>query len=76
MQALICFCLLSILSLLQGEVLSLVFDEYWGTAIGGPNEAARAGVRFLAIAEKKLIRQTNRIWEQLGYPMEGHKLLD
>ena len=75
MQGLICFCL-SILSLVQGEVLSLVFDDYWGTAIGGPNEAARAGVRFLAIAEKKLIRQTNRIWEQLGYPMEGHKLLD
>ena len=53
-----------------------MFDEYWGTAIGGPNEAARDGVRFLAIAEKKLIRQTNSIWEhELGYPMD-HKLLN
>lgn len=65
---------------LQGRitaaVLRAVFDEHWGTGLGGPNEAGRAGVRFLNVAEKQLIKEANQIWEgELGYPTAAHKLL-
>lgn len=56
------------------EAMRLVFDAYWGTDPDGPNASARSGVRYLNVAEKKLIKQTNRLWAELGYPEEQHKL--
>lgn len=57
------------------EVCRAVFDEYWGTYIGGPNEAARPNVRFQHVAEKQLLKQMDMMWgEQLGYPKQTQRL--
>jgi len=57
------------------EVLSKVFDGAWGTAAGGPNEAGRADARFLSVGTKQMMYDTDRMFEQIGYPMPRHKLL-
>lgn len=57
------------------DVCKLVFDQYWGTYIGGPNEAARPGVRFQNVAEKELLKEADKMWEkQLGYPKKTQRL--
>ena len=61
---------------ITADVLRAVYDAHWGTAPGGPNAAARGGVRFLNVAEKQLIKEANQLWQaELGYPMQDHKLL-
>ena len=40
------------------EVLADVFDGAWGTSRNGPNADRRAGVRFLTVGTKAMMRQT------------------
>jgi ferredoxin-NADP reductase len=52
-----------------------VFDQYWGTYVGGPNEAARPHVRFQNVAEKALLKEADKYWEtELGYPKWSQRL--
>jgi ferredoxin-NADP reductase len=60
---------------IDADVCKLVFDQYWGTYVGGPNEAARPGVRFQNVAEKELLKAADKMWEkQLGYPKKTQRL--
>ena len=52
-----------------------VFDQHWGTYVGGPNEAARPYVRFQTVAEKALLKEADKYWEvELGYPKWSQRL--
>ena len=64
---------------LQGRVdaavCRAVFDQYFGTYVGGPNEAARPRVRFQNVGEKKVLKAMDRMWElELGYPKWSQRL--
>lgn len=60
---------------IDADVCRQVFDEYWGTAVGGPNEASRPNVRFQNVAEKALLKEADVMWEaELGYPKWSQRL--
>jgi len=56
-------------------VLSSVFDQSWGTHIGGPNESSRSKVRFLSVGTKEMMKETDQMLQSIGYPMPQHALL-
>ena len=57
------------------DVCRQVFDQHWGTYVGGPNEAARPYVRFQTVAEKALLKEADKYWEvELGYPKWSQRL--
>ena len=60
---------------IDDKVLQTVFDEHWGTSIGGENECARKEVRFLPVGTKDMMRQTEVLLAKIGYPMPEHALL-
>lgn len=52
-----------------------VFDGEWGTALGGPHEARRDGVRFLTVGTKPMMRGAESMLKQLGYETPGRHML-
>lgn len=57
-------------------VLQQVFDERWGTALGGKQEAKRSRVRFCITGTKEMIRATSALLKsELRYDMPKHALL-
>ena len=60
---------------ITSDVCKEVFDQHWGTYIGGPFEAARPNVRFQNVAEKDLLKEADKYWEtELGYPKWSQRL--
>lgn len=60
---------------IDANVCRKVFDEYWGTQVGGPNEHCRPGVRFQNVAEKQLLKAADVMWtKELGYPKKTQRL--
>ena len=57
------------------DVLAAVFDGEWGTALGGPNEGRREGVRFLCVGTKPMMRGAESMLRQLGYETPGRHML-
>mmetsp|Transcript_45079 Transcript_45079/g.89322 ORF Transcript_45079/g.89322 Transcript_45079/m.89322 type:complete len:272 (+) Transcript_45079:151-966(+) len=60
---------------INDQTLSDVFDASWRTAHGQENEADRDQVRFLVIGTQNMIRDTNTMLKNLGYPWLRHSLL-
>jgi ring-1,2-phenylacetyl-CoA epoxidase subunit PaaE len=60
---------------INDKTLSDVFDASWRTAHGQENEADRDQVRFLVIGTQNMIRDTNTMLKNLGYPWLRHSLL-
>ena len=56
-------------------MLTEVFDGAWGTAAGGPREAARDDVRFLSVGTKPMMRQAEAMLRELGYATPGRNML-
>jgi len=65
----------SLLGRVNAEVLYSVFDGHWGTAKGEMNAAQRPGVRYLSVGTKEMMRDTDCMLAQIGYPMRTHALL-
>ena len=59
----------------RSEVIAAVFDGAWGTAVGGPNERHRDGVRFLTVGTKPMMREAEAMLRQLGYEVPGKNML-
>jgi NAD(P)H-flavin reductase len=59
----------------SAAVLAEVFDGAWGTAAGGPHEAARDAVRFLSVGTKPMMRQTEAMLRELDYATPGRHML-
>ena len=59
----------------SAAVLAEVFDGAWGTAAGGPHEAARDAVRFLSVGTKPMMRQAEAMLRELGYATPGRHML-
>jgi NAD(P)H-flavin reductase len=57
------------------SVLREVFDGTWGTEPEGEMAHLRAGVRFLVVGTKEMMRETDKLLASIGYEQPTHALL-
>ena len=54
---------------LSAEVLHNLFGGSWG--IGKGDQTARQGARFMSVGTKAMMKETDRMLENIGYPGGG-----